>query len=121
MSVEPPRRLLPMLLLLLPLLLLLIGSSVGNNSSSSSTSTGIVFTATAQELRGSSTLAAVGAPPRRLQAGVSVNEQDKAQKGFIIIWMSITLVFVVILGIWITVKIADVTDPLLHTKFVSAR
>ncbi|CDJ50724.1 hypothetical protein, conserved [Eimeria brunetti] len=63
----------------------------------------------------------IGAPPRRLQAGVSIDDQDKAQKGFIIIWMCISLVFVLVLGVWVVLKIADVTDPLLHTKFLSTR
>ncbi|KAL8451876.1 hypothetical protein Emed_001756 [Eimeria media] len=52
-------------------------------------------------------LSVPGAPPRRLQAGINIDAQEKAQKGFIIIWMSITLIFVVILGVWFTIKIAD--------------
>ncbi|CDJ43244.1 hypothetical protein, conserved [Eimeria tenella] len=106
---------------LLLLVLLALSSSSSSNSSSSSSSYGLVTFADAQGFRGAPQLAEAGAPPRRLQAGISFDEQDRAQKGFIVIWMSITLVFVVILGIWVTLKIADVTDPLLHTKFFAAR
>ncbi|CDJ57364.1 hypothetical protein, conserved [Eimeria maxima] len=123
------QRLTPLFLLLL---LLALGSSSNNSnsysssvssifsSSSSSSSTGLIIGANAEGLRGLPQLEASGAPPRRLQAGVNIDDQDKAQKGFIVIWVSITLVFVMVLGIWITLKIADITDPLLHTKFITS-
>ncbi|CDI80076.1 hypothetical protein, conserved [Eimeria acervulina] len=121
------QRLAPLLLLLL--LLLALGSSnnlssnsniSSNFSSSSSSSTGLITGASAEGLRGMHPFAEAGAPTRRLQAGISIDDQDRAQKGFIVIWMSITLVFVLVLGIWVVLKIADVTDPLLHTKFLSS-
>lgn len=57
------------------------------------------------------------APPRRLQAGIYYNEQDRARKGQFYLWLSVALVAVLVLAIVYTLKIADVFDPLLHTRF----
>ncbi|CDI86938.1 hypothetical protein, conserved [Eimeria praecox] len=109
------QRLMPLLLLLL---LLILGSS-SNNSSSNSISSSSSSSNSSSSSSSMNLITAANA--ERLQAGINIDDQDKAQKGFIVIWMSIALVFVLVLGVWITLKIADVTDPLLHTKFLTSR
>ncbi|KAL8439196.1 hypothetical protein Efla_005678 [Eimeria flavescens] len=128
--------------LLLLLAVMLLGLSSSNNSSSSNSSSkcvGFVTVAHAEsEALGVFLLLFVGHEGRcdvyifgstathvslrmqRLQASIDIDAQDRAQKGFIVIWMSITLIFVVILGVWYTLKIADAADPIIHNKFVAA-
>ncbi|PHJ14833.1 transmembrane protein, partial [Cystoisospora suis] len=50
------------------------------------------------------------APPRRLQAGVYYSEDDRARKGQIYLWVSLTLVGVLILAIFYLLKIASVRN-----------
>nr|CEL67534.1 TPA: hypothetical protein BN1204_033330 [Neospora caninum Liverpool] len=57
------------------------------------------------------------APPRRLQAGVYFDEEDRARKGQIYLWVSLTLVGLLVLVILYMLKIGSVFDPLLHTRF----
>ncbi|EPR64428.1 putative transmembrane protein [Toxoplasma gondii GAB2-2007-GAL-DOM2] len=57
------------------------------------------------------------APPRRLQAGVYFSEEDRARKGQIYLWVPLTLVGILILVVLYMLKIGNVFDPLLHTRF----
>ncbi|PFH38476.1 hypothetical protein BESB_008180 [Besnoitia besnoiti] len=57
------------------------------------------------------------APLRRLQAGVYLNDEDRARKGQIYLWLPLTLVGVLILGVLYMLQIGNVFDPLLHTRF----
>ncbi|KAL8275901.1 hypothetical protein Esti_000163 [Eimeria stiedai] len=90
--------------LLLLLAVVLLGLSSSSSKSASNSCRGFV----------------VGANAERLQSGINIDAQEKAQKGFIIIWMSITLIFVVVLGVWFTLKISDAADPVIHSKFIGA-
>ncbi|KEP67124.1 UNVERIFIED_CONTAM: hypothetical protein HHA_233695 [Hammondia hammondi] len=57
------------------------------------------------------------APPRRLQAGVYFSEEDRARKGQIYLWVPLTLVGILILVVLYMLRIGNVFDPLLHTRF----